>query len=113
MVRQAKRPPHDALADLSRDELVALVLRLQDQFRQVQAENERLREGAFTRWDRPVPGETDEERTRRITGDPRVRVHRRAAGPVPSFEPISVGAVDIDVLDLLGKREGASDEPQE
>ena len=69
--------------DLTHVELVELVAALQAQVRELIAENEALRKGAFTRFDEPVEGETDEERDQRIARDPRVTVYRRPAGPLP------------------------------
>ena len=109
MVAKPKQPqqpePPDLLDQLSVEDLKALVLTLQQQVREIQEENERLRAGAFTRWDQPVPSETDEERSKRITGDPRVTVHRRPAGPLPPFEPWIRLEGNVDVLRLLGRRD--------
>ena len=82
-----------------------MVIQLQAQVRELIAENEALRAGAFTGWNGPVPGETDEERWQRMARDPRVTVRRRPAGPLPPFEPIGVGTGNIDVLKLLGRRD--------
>ncbi len=109
MSQHATKPNTDEypaeLTALSHQELVALVLQLQQQVREIQAENERFRDGAYTRYDKPVPGETSDEHHRRITGDPRIHVHRRRAGPVPPFEPRIRVDGNADVLDLLGKRD--------
>jgi hypothetical protein len=98
------------LKQLTVEELVDLVTRLQAQVRELIAENEALRRGAFTRWDEPVPGETDEERQQRIMRDPRVVVRRRPAGPVAPYEPKIRLSGEVDVLKLLGRRD--DDEPE-
>ena len=92
------------LKQLTVEELVDLVTALQAQVSELMAENEALRRGAFTRFDEPVPGETDEERQQRIARDPRVTVRRRPAGPLPPFKPFP-GNNKIDVLKLLGRRD--------
>lgn len=112
MVAKPKPPtpsePGDLLAPLGVEELRALVVALQQQVREIQAENERLRAGAFSRSDEPVAGESEEERQRRIAGDPRVTVRRRPVGPVPPFEPMR-GFDGLDILKLLGRREDEED----
>jgi hypothetical protein len=90
-------------------ELQALVAELQAQVRELIAENEALRRGAFTRWNEPVPGETEEERRERIARDPRVTTYRRPAGPLPPYQPVP-GEGQMDVLKLLGRREDSDDE---
>ena len=95
---------------LTKAELLELVAKLEEQVRELIAENEALRHGAFTRWNEPVPGETDEERRQRIARDPRVVVRRRPAGPLPPFEPIGTERGNIDVLKLLGRRDDEDDQ---
>lgn len=104
-VQQTEQTNQELIEALNKEELVELVGQLQAQVRELIAENEALRAGAFTRWDEPGSGETDEERWQRIAHDPRVVIHRRPAGPVPPFEPIGAGTGNIDVLKLLGRRD--------
>lgn len=94
---------------LTAEALADLVAALQVQVRELIAENEALRRGAFTRWNEPVPGETDEERADRIARGPRVTVRRRPAGPVPPFKPFP-GPNSFDILKLLGRRDDGDEE---